>query len=125
MLSDFDARHRFVLSSIYEPALRRQPLVSGWQLAVIVQAQSGNPVNIVTSNSAVNGVSNTLRPDVNGPVTVFGEVEKWFDTSAFTAVPRFGNVGRNVIVGPSFSNTDVSLIKNTYAWRKAAGSVPR
>lgn len=112
-VSDFDVRHRFVLSSIYELPFDNNRFVSGWQLAVIVQSQSGNPVNVVTTNSTINGVSNTLRPDVDGPVTVFGEVDGWFDTSAFAAVPRFGNLGRNVIVGPSFNNTDVSLIKNT------------
>lgn len=112
-LSDFDARHRFVLSSIYELPFHGNQLVSGWQLAVIVQSQSGNPVNIVTTNSTVNGVANTLRPDVQGPVEVFGEVDGWFDTSAFAAVPRFGNLGRNVIAGPTFNNTDISLIKNT------------
>lgn len=112
-VSDFDARHRFVFSSICELPFNSNKFVSGWQLAVIVQSQSGNPVNVVTTNSTVNGVANTLRPDVNGPVTVFGEVDGWFDTSAFAAVPRFGNLGRNVIVGPTFNNADVSLIKNT------------
>jgi hypothetical protein len=112
-VSDFDARHRFVLSSIYELPFHDNRLVSGWQLAVIVQSQSGNPVNVVTTNSTVNGVSNTLRPDVDGPVAVFGEADGWFDTSVFTAVPRLGNLGRNVIPGPTFNNTDVSIIKNT------------
>ena len=112
-VSDFDARHRFVFSSICELPFHDNKFVSGWQLAVIVQSQSGNPINVVTTNSTINGVSNTLRPDVNGPVTVFGDVDGWFDTSAFAAVPRFGNLGRNVIVGPSFNNADVSLIKNT------------
>jgi hypothetical protein len=86
--------------------------VEGWQLAAIVQLQSGSPINIVTSNSTVNGVANTLRPDVIGPVETIGTVENWFDTSVFSAVPRFGNLGRNVIIGPGFSNTDVSVIKN-------------
>jgi hypothetical protein len=31
----------------------------------------------------------------------------------FTAVPRFGNLGRNVVTGPGFSNTDFAIIKNT------------
>jgi hypothetical protein len=112
-LSDFDARNRFVISALYDLPFRRNKLVAGWQLAVIVQSQSGNPVNIVTSNSTVNGVANTLRPDVNGPVTITGTVDSWFDTTAFTAVPRFGNLGRNVIIGPGFNNTDFSIIKNT------------
>jgi len=112
--SDFDARHRFVFTSIYELPFKQNRFVSGWQLGVIVQAQSGNPFNVVTSNSTVNGVANTLRPDVHGAVAVFGDVDQWFDTSVFSAVARFGNLGRNAIVGPNFNNTDVSIIKNTY-----------
>ena len=112
-LSDFDARHRFVLSSICELPFHKNRLVSGWQLGVIVQSQSGNPFSVVTTNSTVNGVANTLRPDVQGPVTVLREVDQWFDTSVFSAVSRFGNLGRNAILGPAFNNTDVSVIKNT------------
>src|SRR5574338_810091 len=112
-LSDFDARHRFVLSSIYELPFNKNQLVAGWQVGVIIQLQSGNPFNVVTSNSTVNGVANTVRPDVHGPVTVFGSVDQWFDTAVFTAVPRLGNFGRNVIIGPGFNNTDLSVIKNT------------
>jgi hypothetical protein len=112
-LSDFDARNRFVISGLYDLPFQGNELVAGWQLAVIIQSQSGNPLNIVTSNSTVNGVANTLRPDVNGPVDIIGTVDRWFDTSAFTAVPRFGNLGRNVIIGPGFNNTDFSIIKNT------------
>jgi hypothetical protein len=111
-LSDFDARNRFVISSIYDLPFSQNRLLAGWQLGLIIQSQSGNPVNVVTSDSAVNGFPNTLRPDVNGPVAIIGTVERWFDTSAFTAVPRFGNLGRNVIIGPGFNNTDFSVIKN-------------
>jgi hypothetical protein len=119
-LSDFDARHRFVFTSLYELPFKKNQLVAGWQLGVIVQSQSGNPFNVVTSNSTVNGVANTLRPDVAGPVTVFRNVNQWFDTSVFSAVPRFGNLGRNVIIGPGFNNADISVIKNTFIgeqWR--------
>ena len=112
-LSDFDARHRFVLSSIYDLPFDGNEWVNGWQVGVIVQSQSGNPINIVTSNSTVNGVANTVRPDVNGPVEIVGDVDQWFDTSAFIAVPRFGNLGRNVIIGPTFNNVDFSVMKTT------------
>jgi Carboxypeptidase regulatory-like domain/TonB dependent receptor len=112
-LSDFDARHRFIVSAIYELPWRGNRLLEGWQFAAIVQSQSGSPVNIVTTNSTVNGVPGTLRPDVSGPINILGRVEAWFDTSVFTPVTRFGNLGRNVIVGPTFNNTDFSIIKNT------------
>jgi hypothetical protein len=110
-VSDFDARHRFVVSTIYELPFKGSELVEGWKLAAIVQSQSGSPVNIVTTNSTVNGVVNTLRPDVTGPISILGTVNRWFDTSVFTSVPRFGNLGRNVIVGPAFNNIDFSVIK--------------
>ena len=112
-LSDFDVRHRFVFSGIYDLPLRGHLCLDGWQLAAIVQLQSGSPINIVTSNTTVNGIGNTLRPDVTGPITMLNTVETWFDTSRFTAVPRFGNLGRNVVIGPGFNNTDLAIIKNT------------
>ena len=112
-LSDFDARHRFVISALYDLPFRGNQFIEGWQLSLIVQSQSGNPINIVTSNSAVNGLTGTLRPDVTGPVAALGKVEGWFDTSVFTPVARFGSLGRNVVIGPTFNNTDFSISKNT------------
>jgi hypothetical protein len=112
-LSDFDARHRFVARAIYDLPFQRNRLVKGWQLATVVQMQSGNPVNIVTSNSTVTGVANTLRPNVTGPITIIGSVDRWFDTSVFSAVTGFGNLGRNVVIGPGFNNTDFSIMRNT------------
>ena len=101
------------MSGIYDLPFHGNAFVNGWQLAAIVQLQSGSPINIVTSNSTVNGIANTLRPDVSGPIATIGTVEKWFDTSVFTAVPRFGSLGRNVVIGPGFNNVDFSVIKNT------------
>ena len=80
---------------------------------VSAEAQSGNPVNIVTSNSTVNGVAGTIRPDVSGPIAIIRSVDSWFDTSVFTPVLRFGNLGRNVVIGPGFNNMDFSIMKNT------------
>ena len=117
-LSDFDARHRFVLSATYELPFAGHALTRGWQLATIVQAQSGNPVNIVTSNSSLNGVPNTVRPDVIGPIRIIGSVDQWFDPSAFAAVNRFGNLGRNVVIGPAFHNTDLSVVKTLTVARR-------
>lgn len=111
-LSNFDARQRVVISAFYELPFHGNSVVEGWRMAVIVQAQSGNPVNVVTSDTSVNGVANTLRPDVTGPIPIPGKVEEWFDTSVFFPVSRFGNSGRNVIIGPGFNNTDLSVSKN-------------
>jgi hypothetical protein len=111
-LSDFDARHRLVITSIYELPFKRNKVTAGWQLSVIVQAQSGNPSNIITSNSLVNGLSNTVRPDITGRPKMIRRVDNWFDTSVFVPVSRFGNLGRNVMIGPRFNNTDLALSRN-------------
>jgi hypothetical protein len=111
-LSDFDARHRFVLSAIYQLPFTRYWWSRRWQIAIIVQSQSGNPANIVTSNSTLNGLPNTVRPDVTGPVRIVGSVDQWFDPSSFVAVDRFGNLGRNVVIGPAFHNVDLSTSRN-------------
>jgi hypothetical protein len=111
-LADFDARQRFILSATYALPFTGNVLTRGWQLATIVQSQSGNPVNIVTSNASLTGTPNTVRPDVTGPGRIIGSVDRWFDPSVFVAVNRFGNLGRNVVIGPGFNNTDLSVTKN-------------
>jgi outer membrane receptor protein involved in Fe transport len=133
-LSDFDARHRFVLSGIYDLPFKGNRFVEGWELATIVQLQSGNPVNFRTNNATLTGISGEVRPSVTGPVqTGFtpatngsaGAVTYIQNPSVFyCGVPGnlsctgavgsvFGNLGRNVIIGPGFSNVDFALVKDT------------
>lgn len=113
-LSDFDARNRLVLSGSYSPPLANHFLTRDWQFAVVAQSQSGNPVNIVTSTSTVNGLPNTVRPDLAGPIRIVGAVGEWFDPSAFVAVNRFGDLGRNVVIGPGFNNVDLSVSRDVH-----------
>jgi hypothetical protein len=114
-LSDFDARHRVVISATYDLPFTGHALTRGWQIATIAQAQSGNPVNIVTSNSTLNGMPNTVRPDLIGPIRIVGSVDRWFDPSSFAAVNTFGSLRRNVVIGPSFINTDLSIVRTVIA----------
>ncbi len=109
--SDFDARHRAVATAIYELPFRGASLVEGWQVAVIVQAQSGSPVNIVTSNSALNGVADS-RAGRHGADHDDRRRGTWFDTTPFVAANHFG-ISRNAVVGPRFDNTDLSIAKTT------------
>jgi hypothetical protein len=57
-------------------------------------------------------VPNTVRPDVTGPIRTLGSVDEWFDRSVFVAANRYGNLGRNAVVGPGFRNADLSVVKN-------------
>jgi hypothetical protein len=106
-------------------------LAEGWQIGLITQAQSGNPLNIVTNIGTFTGVVNSLRPDLVGTIDVTGTPNQWFSNTvcdprlgscagAVFALPvsaagayHFGNLGRNAVVGPPFYNTDISLVKNT------------
>ena len=131
-LSDYDARHRFVLSALYELPFKGNALVEGWQISVVTQGQSGSPVNIVTGLGNT-GVINTVRPDLIGTIDIVGRPEQWFSggvcdpriagsctgTSVF-ALPfspdgtfHFGNLPRNAVIGPAFYNTDLSIVKKT------------
>ena len=109
--SGSDARHRFVLHAFCELPFGSHPVLRGWQVAAILQAQSGNPLNIVTSNSSLTGVANTVRPDVTGPIRIIGDVNRWFDTSVFVPVNGFGSLSRNAVVGPRFDTLDMSMSK--------------
>ena len=128
-LSDFNAAHRFTLSGLYEfPFTSRalSKLVEGWQLSPIVQLQTGNPVNLVTTVSTLTGAT-TLRPDAIGPVAIgltpaANGNPLYIQSTACTApaagctfliASHFGNLGRNVIIGPGFDDIDLSLLKNT------------
>jgi hypothetical protein len=109
--SDFDARHRVVAKLMYALPFAANALVRDWHVGAVVQSQSGNPINIVTSSSSLNGLPNTVRPNVTGPVRIIGSVDQWFDTAAFVAVNGFGNLTRNAVIGPAYHVTDISLRK--------------
>jgi len=130
--SDFDVRHRFSLNGTYELPFERNQLVKGWQVVGVVQLQSGSPVNIITNVNTFTGVA-SLRPDLVGDPAIVGSPTQWFDnsvcdpriagsctSSSVFALPvspsgvfHFGNLPRNAIIGPGFSDVDLSVIKNT------------
>ena len=112
-LSDFDVRHRFVVSAIYDLPFRGNQFVDGWQLSWIFQAQSGNPVNIVTSNSTVNGVSEHTAARCDGPINILAAL-------SVGSILRYSHLFRasatwaaTLSSGPGFNNTDFSVSKNT------------
>ncbi len=81
---------------------------------MIVQAQSGSPVNIVTSNSALNGIANTVRPDVTGPITTIGDRATMVRHGAFRSREPFRQPRPETpSIGPRFDNTDLSIAKMT------------
>ena len=126
--SDYDVKHRYVLSAIWELPFKGNALKEGWQLALVTQGQTGNPINIVT-NLNFTGNAN-IRPDLVGNLVVTGDPNGWYSnavcdpriagsctSSSVFALPvnpnHFGNLARNAVRGPGFYNTDLSIIKRT------------
>jgi len=124
--SDFDARHRFVVNAIYNLPFKGNRFVEGWEIAPIATWQSGNPFNIVNTSTAITGVG-TVTPNAIGPIVVsHNALGPWIVPTGFsgTNVPMYngifqltttslGNMGRNSVVGPTFTNLDLALAKNT------------
>jgi outer membrane receptor protein involved in Fe transport len=121
----FDVRHRLVVSFGYElPHLEKSSMIlrsvaGGWQLNGIVQKQTGFPLTVTESvdvalQSLTNRPNVTCDPNANAPHTV----TQYFDTSCFQRLTlaanagQIGNEGRNIVRGPGFVRTDLSLFKN-------------
>jgi hypothetical protein len=123
-LSDFDARQRFVLSSVYALPFKAQQavldrVVNGWAVSPIVNLQSGNPFSPIVPLLA-DGSGSLLafdRPDVVPGQSIRLDnptPDLWFNKTAFVRHPGgFGNAGRNIITGPGLANFDLSLVKST------------
>ena len=126
-LSSVHRAHLANINYIYDVpffANTRNPLIrhalGGWELAGVTTFQSGDP-NTVTAevDAARIGTASTRAEVISNPNLPSGSrtLARWFNTEAFLApermVPgRFGNGGRNILIGPGFSQWDVSAIKN-------------
>jgi Carboxypeptidase regulatory-like domain/TonB dependent receptor len=108
-------------------------IVGGFQVGGVLSAMSGTPFNVVQGNANnLNAPGSGQMPDlVNPNVQIFDDNLKgalptggdptryqYFDRTAFAAVnipagqpQRFGTAGRNILRGPGFFNTDLSLFR--------------
>ena len=120
-LSEFDRRHMFVFSYVYPLPFWRdghmwfEKAFGGWQLSGVASLQRGRPLNIVISGDRAGTGTAGQRPDVVGDwqAGATKTAQQWFNTSAFraAALGSFGNLGRNVVIGPGIVNWDTSLQK--------------
>jgi hypothetical protein len=120
--ADFDHRHRFVTSFLYQiPLLKNSQgwmhtAFGDWQAGGIWTLQSGAPFTVNLNNdNAHNGTPvNSQRPNFvcdpnNGPKTP----AMWFTISCFSqpALLTYGTAGRNTVIGPGLDNFDATLQK--------------
>jgi hypothetical protein len=121
--SDFDVRHVFQANFVWDlPGRNGSRLLDGWQLNGIVTMRSGVPFTPAlgaTNWSRSGNTSGEDRPNLESGVDprdlILGGPDHYFDTSAFVlpAQGTFGNAGRNILTGPSYAMTNLSLVKNT------------
>ena len=123
-LSDFDARHRVVLSGVYQLPFSggtnglRKRLVEGWSVAPILNLQSGNPFSPIIGATDTRGSLLAFnRPFVNLGVPLYTpnpDPSGFVNRAAFTQqATGFGNAGRNILRSPGFQDVDFSVAKRT------------
>jgi hypothetical protein len=106
-------------------------VLGGWRVTTIFQARSGIPFTpIVASGNTDLALSGSVQcfcgysvfANRNGSGNLSNPtINKWFDTSAFTApASGFGNSGRNILRGPRYVDMDLSLGK-TFRITERAG----
>lgn len=132
----FDARHRLVFSYQWSlPFWQHQEgwyqhVLGGWQLNGILTAMSGTPFTVFDSNdvSQQGGAPEITGFSANRPNLVAGQspnsgprtVGAWLNANAFaritpdpnSPVQQFGSEGRNVALGPRYTNWDFAASKN-------------
>jgi hypothetical protein len=114
--SDFDARHRLVVSGLYRLPFGKDGqwvkngpqsyIVGGWQLSGIFSTQTGHYLTPVSRDRP-----NVIGPINNGPKTT----AQWFNTTTAFSKPAtgtFGNAGRNIIVAPPYTDLDATLSRS-------------
>jgi Carboxypeptidase regulatory-like domain len=115
--SDYDVRHTFSSSWIYELPWAQTKLYGGWQLNGILFLRTGLPFTVIqTQNVLSANVQNRPNRVCDGSLDN-PTVDRWFDTSCFVppsdTTGTFGDAGRNILRGPGQFNIDASLIKKT------------
>jgi hypothetical protein len=127
-LADFDIRQSLTVNYIWEiPSFRARPralqwALNGWQWGGILRIASGEPFTPIITGDPLGMKGDQFdRPDVltgpgcSGSLVNPGNPLDYIKTQCF-AFPnprtRFGDAGRNILIGPGILNLDTSLVRN-------------
>ncbi len=128
--SNIDVRHTMTLNSVYQLPFGKgrqflngnnlaSQILGGWELAGIVTARTGMPVNITMTRKAAalpDGNTSSQRPNLVPGVPIYAAdpgINGWFNPAAFSlpANGTWGNLGRYIANGPGYYEIDSSLQK--------------
>jgi hypothetical protein len=115
--ADYDIRHTFSSTWIWEAPWAREKWFGGWQLSGLLLVRGGLPLTITqTQGVQSTGTGNRPNSSCSGQSSN-PTIDQWFDPSCFSSpadiTGTYGNTGRNTVRGPGSFNIDASLIKNT------------
>jgi hypothetical protein len=115
--ADYDIKHTFSSSWVYELPWAREKAYGGWQVSGILLLRSGLPLTVTTAQGVQStGTGNRPNRICDGNLSN-PTIDRWFDTSCFVPTAditgTYGDAGRGIIRGPGSFNIDASLIKNT------------
>lgn len=95
-------------------------IAEGWELSSVLGVQSGTPLFLSSSSTALNAPGTTQVPNqvkAFKKLKAIGPGHNWFDPTAFVhppsvnGLPTQGNVGKNVYGGPAQLQLNASLFK--------------
>jgi hypothetical protein len=133
-LSLFDARHRLVISYVWEPPIpkfngAKGKVLNGWEISGITSFQAGFPIRILSNADAelMNSFDFNLpgKPDLVTPFHTQNPKTNqgfYFNTASFalpvlapnsTPTQLFGDAPRAICCGPGINNFDFSFHKLT------------
>ena len=138
--SDFNQKQLFRLNGVWNlPQFENLGIlrygVGGWEVSGIVNYSSGYPFSVTTGSAASwlgagRDIGNLRLNLVGNPCSGCGSRDSWastgyFATTAYVTPPTgtFGNSGRNSLTGPSYFDTDMSLVKNFPLLHRASSKV--
>lgn len=110
-------RHQWENQALWELPLGKGLIRGGWQINTLLNLTSGNFLNPTFTGSDPSNTNNVGgRPDAVSGVSYPGTLNQWFNPAAFAAPPnnagRFGNAGRNTIVGPGWVLFNAGMMKS-------------
>ncbi|HUX68406.1 MAG TPA: carboxypeptidase regulatory-like domain-containing protein [Terriglobales bacterium] len=118
----FYLRNSLTMNTVYRLPFSGNGLVSGWQVSGIYSYHSGFPVSVSDGFAQAFSGGGANRPNAVAacnpvdPNPKAGNGVFWLNSACFTLPPvgELGNVGRNSIIGPGYSDVDFALSKTTH-----------
>ena len=133
-LADSNATHTLAGQIVYEVPFGKgrqyafhglvDQVVGGWRVSSVFQWHSGVPFTPIIQNSIADGIDPGLAPSLSAGSKLYPTLVgnpsvsnptpgQWFNPAAFAnpAPGTFGNTGRNTLIGPGFTDVDISLGK--------------